>query len=166
MPAEWYLIRTKAAEERKAVERLCRCTDERLLPLLQTRVQRWGKLVDTIVPLFTSYVFARFNISEKYNQVRHTAGVQYVVHFGDEFAVVPEWLVDELKKRSEHGPIAWSPPEFVSGEMIRVIDGPFRQFQGIFERRLSGPDRIAILLSAMGTGTRLVLTSGMIEKVS
>jgi transcriptional antiterminator RfaH len=164
MSANWYLIRTRAAEERKAIDRLARCTDETLLPLLATRVQRWGKLVDTIVPLFTSYVFAYFDLQEKYNQVRHTAGVQYVVHYGDEFAVVPSCMIEELKKRCGEGPVRLPATTFVAGELVRVVDGPFREFHGIFEKRLSGTDRVAILLSSIGAGTRVILSARLIGR--
>jgi hypothetical protein len=54
----------------------------------------------------------------------------------------------------------------VAGERVVVIDGPFRQFEGIFERHLSGPERVAILLSVMGAGARAVLPAHMVAPVA
>src|ERR1700730_3960758 len=103
MTAEWYLVRTKAGEERKANDHLIRLTDETLLPLIKVHVRRASKLVETIVPLFTCYLFAIFDAERDYNHVRYARGVQYVVRNGDQPAVVPKWIVDELRTRCAKG---------------------------------------------------------------
>ena len=163
---EWFLIRTKAGKERKANEYLTRFVDQAFLPLMNVRLHRWGKLVESVTPLFTCYLFALFDFEHDYNHVRHTSGVQYVVHHGGEPAVVPEWIVHELRARCARGPIEMAAPDFAPGEAVRIVDGPFREFEGIFERRLAGPERVAILLSAMGAGARVVLPVGMVERAN
>ena len=45
---------------------------------------------------------------------------------------------------------------------MRVTHGPFRNFQGIFERHLSGTERVAILFSAMQGAVRMVLPTDMV----
>jgi hypothetical protein len=62
----WYLIRTKSGLERRVREQLDSHLPELLLPLLKTKVRRWGMLVDSIVPLFPCYVFALFDIEQMY----------------------------------------------------------------------------------------------------
>jgi Transcription termination factor nusG len=62
---EWYLIRTKAGEERRANEYLSRFVDEAFLPLVKVRLHRWGKLVGSIAPLFTCYLFAMFDLERE-----------------------------------------------------------------------------------------------------
>jgi hypothetical protein len=47
-----------------------------------------------------------------------------------------------------------------------VIDEPFRQFEGIFERHLLGPERVAVLLSAMGAGVRGALPVTMVAPLA
>ena len=49
---------------------------------------------------------------------------------------------------------------------MRVVDGTFCEFEGIFQRRLSGPERVAILLFAMGAGARVVLPASMVERAT
>ena len=45
-------------------------------------------------------------------------------------------------------------------QKIRIIDGPFRDIEAIFDRYLSGSERVAILLDAIGASTiRVVLPS-------
>jgi transcription antitermination factor NusG len=78
MSVRWHLLRTKKGQEQKAYVHLSRFADETLLPLMKGRARRWGKQVEVIVPLFTSYLFAVFDLGREYNRVRHTPGVQYV----------------------------------------------------------------------------------------
>jgi transcriptional antiterminator RfaH len=166
MAPEWYLVRTKAGGEHRANQNLARFVDEAFLPLIRVRVRRWGKLVESIVPLFACYLFAVFDLEDEYNHVRHTSGVQYVVHYGDQPAVVPERIIRELKERCANGPIEIVARELLKGDAVRVVDGPLREFEGIFERRLSGSERVAILLASMGAGARVVLPLDMVEKAT
>lgn len=53
----------------------------------------------------------------------------------------------------------------VPDERVMVIDGPFREFEAIFERYLSGQERVAILFSMMGSGARAVLPASMVVPV-
>jgi hypothetical protein len=48
MAVEWYLVRTKAGEERRVNEHLTGFADETLLPLIKVRVRRWGNLIESI----------------------------------------------------------------------------------------------------------------------
>jgi transcription antitermination factor NusG len=79
---------------------------------------------------------------------------------------VSEWIIGDLKARCARGPIEIPKRELLTGEPVRVLGGPFREFEGIFERKLSGPERVAILLSALGAGARVVLPASMIEKAT
>jgi transcriptional antiterminator RfaH len=158
----WYLLRTKAGEERRARDQAGRLAREVLLPLARVRVRRWGRLTESIAALFPSYIFALFDIEREYSRLRYTRGVRQIVSFGEEAAVVPQWIIDELKLRCAEGPIEVPAPRLVAGQRVVVTDGPFRQFEGIFQRHLSGPERVAILLFVMGAGARAVLPADMV----
>jgi transcription antitermination factor NusG len=118
-------------------------------------------MTESVAALFPGYMFALFNI-ERYSQLRYTRGVRQIVCFGEEAAVVPQWIIEELKLRCSNGPVELPERRLVAGERVIVIDGPFREFDGIFERHLSGPERVAILLSVMGAGRRAVLPASMV----
>jgi transcription antitermination factor NusG len=45
----------------------------------------------------------------------------------------------------------------VPGQSVRIVEGPFRQFEGIFERHYSGTERVAILLSAIKGSARIIV---------
>jgi transcription elongation factor/antiterminator RfaH len=166
MADDWYLVRTKAGAERRANENLSRFADETFLPLMKGRARRSGKQIEVIVPLFTSYLFAVFDQGREYNHVRYTSGVQYIVRSGNELVLVPQHIIWELKARCANGPVEIPKPTFFAGDTVRIVAGPFSEFVGIFERHLSGPERVAILLNAMGAGTRVVIPGHMVEKAT
>ena len=163
---QWHLLRTKAGEERRARDQVSRLTPEVLLPLVRVRVRRWGRMTESVAALFPGYMFALFDVERDYSRLRYTRGVRQIVCFGDEAAVVPQWIIDELKHRCADGPVELPASRLVVGQRVIVIDGPFRQFEGIFERHLSGPERVAILLSVMGAGARAVLPASMVAPLT
>jgi len=76
-------------------------------------------------------------------------------------------VVEEIRSRGVNGVVRIEPPTFGNGERVRVVDGRFQGFEAIFERYLSGAERVAILLSAVeANGVRVVLPSAALEKYS
>ena len=67
--------------------------------------------------------------------------------------------------RPLHYYTAWV--RFFGRHNVRVVDGPFRGFEVIFVRYLSGLERVAILLSTIETaGLRVVLPASALAKCS
>jgi len=159
---QWYLLRTKAGEERRARDQVDRIADDVLLPFIKVRVRRYGRMVESVGPLFPCYLFAMFDLEHKYRQVLYTRGVRELPRCGVQAAVVPQGVISELKQRCKDGPLELPKRMLVPCERVRVIDGPFREFEGIFERYLPGSERVAILFSMMGAGARAVLPSSMV----
>jgi transcriptional antiterminator RfaH len=164
---EWYLVRTKIGKERWVRDQLATTLPEIFLPLLEARVPRWGKLVWSIAPLFPCYVFARFDLHAHYFDIRYMAGVQGLVSAGNDPLSVPSFVIEEIRRRGVNGVVKLEERCFDNGERVRVVDGPFRGFEAIFERYLSGAERVAILLNALDTkGLRVVLARSSVTKYS
>jgi transcriptional antiterminator RfaH len=164
---EWYLVRTKSGKERWVSGQLLAILPEVFLPMLEARTQRWGKLVWAVMPLFPCYVFARFDLQTHYFDVKYMAGVQGIVSAGCDPLTVPLPVVEEIKRRGVNGVVKIEPEKFDKGERVRVAEGPFRGFEAIFERYLSGAERVAILLSTVeANGLRVVLPSSTVVKYS
>jgi len=164
---EWYLVRTKPGKERWVSGQLSAILPEVFLPMLEARTTRWGKLAWSVMPLFPCYVFAQFDLQTRYFDVKYMAGVQGIVSAGCEPLAVPMPIVEEIKCRGVNGVVKIEPRKFDNGERVRVADGPFRGFEAIFERYLSGAERIAILLSTVeASGLRVVLPSAAVVKYS
>lgn len=162
---EWYLIRTKSSKERWVHDQLSGILPEVFLPLLEARIPRWGKLAWSIVPLFPCYVFAQFDLHKRYFDVKYTPGVQGIVSAGCDPLAIPIPVVEEIKRRGVDGIIKIKSKEFDNGERVRVVEGPFRGLEAIFQRHLSGTERVAILLDAVeANGLKVVLPSSAVAK--
>ena len=124
------------------------------LPLLRTH--RRHKTI--LAPLFPCYLFARFDLRNNYFSVKYTPGVQGLVSAGREPLAVPTAIVEELGRRGQDGVVELPPRAFGRGERVKVVEGPFRGFEAIFERYLSSSERVAVLLDAIESqGVRVVL---------
>lgn len=156
----WYLVRTKAGKERMVHDRLGRLVSGVFLPLLRTAVPRRQGLTWSIVPLFPCYLFARFALSERYYEVRYLPGVHSIVSAGADPITVPGQIVAEIERRGNEGVVELPRPTFTAGESVRIASGPLLGLEGVFDRYLSGAERVAILLKAVeSTGLRVVLSA-------
>jgi len=157
---EWYLVRTKPQKERWVQDQLRNIAGEAFLPLLRSRTRCFGRSMTTVKPLFPCYLFANFNLQERYFEVKYTAGVHSLVSVGGEPVMVPVSIIDEIKRRGTDGIVELPQRKLDPGQKIRIVDGPFRDIEAIFDRYLSGSERVAILLDALGASTiRVVLPS-------
>jgi transcriptional antiterminator RfaH len=164
---EWYLVRTKSGKERWVHEQLAGKTAEAFLPLLEARTFQWGRPASSLLPLFPCYVFARFDLEEQYFDVKYLPGVQGIVSAGRDPLVVPITVVDEIKSRGVNGVVKIEPKNWNPGERVRIVAGPLQGFEAIFERYLSGAERVALLLATVeANGIRVVLSTSAIAKNS
>lgn len=160
---DWYLIRTKPSKERWVNDQLSEKLPEVFLPLLEDRIWRFGKKVQAIVPLFPSYLFAKFDLQVSYFDVKYMTGVAGLVSAGLDPLLVPAEIIDEIRARGNNGVVRIPEKQIQPGATISVIEGPFQGFQAIFERYLSGLERVAILLSTVeAKGMRITLPSSAI----
>jgi transcriptional antiterminator RfaH len=160
---EWYLVHTKAGKEASVHSQLSKAIQDTLLPTLKVQVHRWGKLVTSVQPLFPCYLFARFVARCDLRRVGYTYGVRDVVRAGEEPLVVPNSVIVALKDRCARGPVELPVKPLREGEPVTVTNGAFRGFDAVFEHYLSGPQRVAILLSSLTTSAvRVVLPASSI----
>ena len=162
---DWYLIRTKVGKEKWVRDQLRSVVPEVFLPMLKARSPRWGRMMPSIGPLFPCYLFARFSLELRYFDVKYMAGVRGFVSAGDDPLAVPSAIIEEIRRRGIDDIIEIVEPPLGSGDRVIVRDGPFRGFEAIFERYLSGVERVAILLSAIeASGLRMVLPASAVVK--
>ena len=166
-PDHWYLIRTKPGKERWVRDQLTQRLSEVFLPMLKARMPRWGRLTMSVAPLFPCYVFARLDLQINYFEVKYLAGVTGLVSAGADPLVVPEAIISEIRARGIDDVVEIREVPFDSGQPVRVVEGPFRGFEAIFERYLSSTERVAILLNTIeNVGPRIVLPASAVAKYS
>ncbi len=160
---KWYLIRTKPGKERWVRDQLAAVLPEVFLPFLRARMSRWGRFGWSVVLLFPSYLFARCDLRGNYFGIKYSAGVAGLVSAGNEPLTVAPEIIASIRERAIVVEIV--APRFAAGERVQVTERQFYGIEAIFERYLSGEERVAILLNAAGAGAvRMVLPSGAIAR--
>jgi transcriptional antiterminator RfaH len=161
----WYVAQTHVHAETKATFHLGRQGFEVYLPRYLKR-RRHARRVDTVAaPLFPRYVFVSVDMAtQRWHSIRSTIGITRLVTNGDVPAVVPQAIMEGLKRREdakgfvelEHR------PRFASGDKIRVLGGAFCDALGLFEG-IRDQERVAILLDLLGRKVRVVLDMDIID---
>ena len=77
-------------------------------------------------------------------------GVMGFVSAGCEPIAVSEGIVDNVRSRRTDCILQLNPRPFRCGEHVRLVEGPFRDFEAIFENYLSGTKRVALLMKSIG----------------
>ena len=52
-----------------------------------------------------------------------------------------------------------------AGDSVRINEGPFAGLQAIFEKKMKGSERVAVLLELLGRQTRLILPSETVTQI-
>lgn len=162
---QWYAVRTKPNEEDRAYSNLQAWRVETFMPKvkeLHTSDFGGGRYVTK--PLFSRYIFARFDVESQLHNINYTRGVQSVVSFGGSPISIDDKVIDLIKDRVDpDGFIRID--DFKAGDPVRINSGPLQNIEGVFERKLKDKDRVKILLNTMSYGSHLVIERSMVEKV-
>jgi transcriptional antiterminator RfaH len=160
---DWYLVRSKTRQECLAEANLHRWGVESFCPQIrQTKLKR-GKKQAVITPLFPSYLFSRFDFGRDYRKVTYAHGVADVVMFGMTPAKVDEEIIEGIRAKMEEGFIRLNPSSLTSGDAVRIQEGPFKGLLAVFERELTGTQRVALLLKSVSYHARLVVDRDLIS---
>lgn len=148
MANEWYALHVKPHKEAVVARFLKTRGYEVYYPAL--KVEPVNPRARREKPFFPGYIFIQLELSDANSRLlRWTEGTHGLVEFGGEPASVPENLVDELKKRLvklQAGKPA-SAAALRKGDRVRIIDGAFEGYEGIFDVRLPDRDRAQVLLT-------------------
>ena len=161
----WYVAQTHVHAESKATFHLGRQGFEVYLPRY-LKQRRHARRVDTVAaPLFPRYVFVSVDMAtQRWHSIRSTIGITRLVANGDVPAVVPEAIIEGLKRREDAKGFVQLErrPRFASGDKIRVLGGAFCDALGLFEG-IRDQERVAILLDLLGRKVRVVLDMNIID---
>lgn len=153
---KWYVIRTKPHQERLAEFHLRRLSVETFLPLLrQEKTLQCQKKKMMVEAFFPRYLFARFNITDRYRAVNFSRGVMNIVEFGMKPAEVSEAIIDSMKSMMEDGYVTPKLECFQEGQIVQITGGPLAGLQAVFVKELKAQQRVLLLLRALGLHAKL-----------
>lgn len=160
----WYLVYCKPRQEIVARENLARQGFETYLPFIREIRRRRGKRVTLVGPMFPRYLFVHLSSrTDNWAPIRSTLGVVSLVRFGRSAARVPDDLIVLLQSRENAEGVQVLPPEeYKPGSRVRITQGGFAGYEGIFQA-VSGRDRVTVLLDVLGRKARTVVDAASVE---
>jgi transcriptional antiterminator RfaH len=164
----WYLVQTHPKQEDRAESNLKSFGIETLAPRFKDRRRNFytGEVTLHAMPLFPSYIFAKFIANELYQKVRYTRGIRRLVSFGDSPTVVDEEIIATIQWRIGEDGFARVDEDLKPGDKVIIKGGPLRTFSGIFEREMKCADRVRILLVTVSYQAHVEIERDMVKKVS
>ena len=148
MSSLWYTLRSKPNKEDFLASQLQSGGFEIYYPRL--RVSVVNPRARKVRPYFPGYLFVRADLENvNLSDLKWMPGGTGLVSFGGEPAVVPENLISAIKHRvNELNASTQSRNlDLKPGDPVILQSGPFAGYEAIFDGRISGQDRVRILLS-------------------
>jgi transcription termination/antitermination protein NusG len=172
----WYVVHTYSGYEQKAKAaleervRALRLEDkigEILVPM--ERVQELGKGGQRKISsrkFFPGYIFVNMELTdETWHVVKDTPKITGFVGHSTQPPEVPESEVREIAQQMEEGALRPKPKVlFEVGESIKVVDGPFQDFNGTVEEVRPEKGKVRVLISIFGRATPVELDFVQVEK--
>jgi transcription antitermination factor NusG len=166
--ANWYVLRVKPHKERPVYRLLKAREVEVFFP--SVKVNPVNPRAARERPFFPGYMFVRADLAEVgQNAFSWLPGVQGLVRFGEQPAMVPENLIHEIRRRlaeiKQAGGLALDGLE--KGDRVRIVGGPFAGYEAIFDLRLPGQERVQVLLAFLSRYPQPIkLHPAHIEKIA
>ncbi len=161
----WYVIRTKTGDERRAEANLLNQEIETFLPLFKNHYHRNGRIVQGIKPLFPNYLFARLDLDLHYAKVRWTRGVSRILGNREGPAPVSSVVVRTIRDRVGRDNLIELEDRVKEGDPVQIISGPLKDLIGVFQKKISGKDRVKILLNLIGVDVPVQMSRWQIRRL-
>ncbi len=150
MTTTWYVLQSKPNKEDFLCNQLLSHDLEAFCPRI--RVQPVNPRARKNRPYFPGYVFVQLDLENvKRSSLAWMPGATGFVSFDGRPADVPENLVQAVRRRVDEINAAGGEllERMKPGETVLIQDGPFAGYEAIFDSRLSGLDRVRVLLNLL-----------------
>ena len=167
MSIQWYALRCKPRKEEVVWRQVRSQGFESFYPRL--RVNPVNPRSRKYRPYFPGYMFVQADIGEvglsTFQWMPHAIGL---VTFGEEAAVVPDNLIYAIKRRVDEISAAGGEvfDGLHQGDKVMISEGPFSGYEAIFDTRISGSERVRVLLQLLNSQRRVPveLDAGQIRR--
>lgn len=139
-------------------------------PIEQVIIVHAGRKQLEARPFIPGYAFVEKDKRDP-AMIRNCPGVNSIVYGQSSWrqSLHVDWIVDRLREREKQGFIGGAvdlirAQSYAPGETVRVIDGPFASFNGIFQCE-TGKQRADVLVSIFGRDSKVELGLNQLESV-
>ena len=175
MAKNWYVVHTFSGFEHKAkaaledrIKTLGKqdLFGEILVPAEKVVELVKGKKKTSSRKFFPGYILAQIELNEEtWHIVKETPKVTGFVGGGTNPPTVSDAEIKEITKQMEEGAIKPRPRViFSAGENIKVIDGPFSDFNGVVDEVRPEKGKLRVLISIFGRATPVELDFVQVER--
>ncbi len=174
---KWYVLKAIAGKERKAKEYIDNEIARRglgnfvsnvLIPVERVYSVRNGKKTSKERTLFPGYLFVEAKLE---GEVAHVIkNIPNVLDFITERSGKPIPMTDGEVKRilktvdDSIDSVEASEQTYIVGETIRIIDGPFKNFDGVIEEVNNEKQKMKVIVKIFGRKTPVELSNYQVEK--
>ncbi len=173
---KWYVVNAHSGMEYKAKlsleERVKSLKKEDLISEVIVPEETVVELVrgqkkTTKRKFFPGYILVKMKLTdESWHIIKNTAKITGFVGDKRNPAPVPESEIQRMTNRiSEGASRPKSKVNFAEGEKVRVVDGPFNNFNGVIEDVNADKGKLRVLVSIFGRSTPVELDFVQVEKV-
>lgn len=126
-----------------------------------------GQKKTTKRKFFPGYILVKMKLTdESWHLIKNTAKISGFVGDKRNPAPVPESEIQRMTNRISEGAVRpKSKVNFSEGEKVRVVDGPFNNFNGVIEDINADKGKLRVLVSIFGRSTPVELDFVQVEKV-
>lgn len=173
---KWYIVHTYSGFEHKVKinleERVKALGQEEffgriLVPTEQVVELRKGQKKTSSRKFYPGYIMVQMALNkETWHTVRNTAKVTGFLGGGNNPSPVPDGEAERIIHQMEEG-ISKPKPRysFEEGDEVRVIDGPFNNFQGTVEEVKPDKEKLRVLITIFGRATPVELDFIQVNKI-
>ena len=146
----WYVLQSKPQKESLLYDQLCFREIDAYYPWL--RVKPVNPRARKIKPYFPGYLFVHVDLeSVGLSRLQWIPGERGLVSYGGEPAFVPDEILYAIRRKVDETNLAGGVTLYniKPGDPVEIKSGPFAGYRAIFDVRLSGNDRVRVLLQML-----------------
>jgi transcriptional antiterminator NusG len=178
---KWYVLRVVSGKERKVKEYLDKevqrggwgnVVKQVFLPVEKVYKVQNGKKVMRERNYYPGYVMIEVAEGKLHDELRETiSGITNVIHFlGKDNPIAlrkseVNKMLGKMDEMAEAGGASMSEP-FIVGETIKIIEGPFNDFNGTIEEVNDEKKKLKVTVKIFGRSTPVELNYMQVEKIS
>ena len=175
MSLHWYVVHTYSGFEQKAKQALEEkirtlgkqdLIPEVLVPVESVVEMKKGVKKTSSRKIFPGYILVRMEMNEEvWHIVKGIPKITGFVGGGRSPAPVPDEEVQRITQQISEGTLKPKPKvSFEKGESVRVVDGPFTNFNGMVDEVKPEKGKLKVLVSIFGRSTPVELDFMQVEK--